>query len=99
MKCFLTQFLCWVDILHIVTIDVDQDSLNGAVRQTRVQTGRCKHSNNVSQNKLISLLKNLIALIGIFKDKMCMDTSSCRSLNFAVWCVIVPGVTPTTSPV
>lgn len=38
----LTQLLCRVDILRFVSIDVDQDDLGGAVRQTRVQTGHYK---------------------------------------------------------
>lgn len=37
----LTQLLCWVDILQVIAINVDQNSLGGAVRQTRVQTGHC----------------------------------------------------------
>lgn len=35
----LTELLRWVDIFHFVSIDVDQDSLGSAIRQTRVQAG------------------------------------------------------------
>lgn len=42
----LTELLRWVDILHFVSIDVDQDDLGGAVRQTGVQTGHCDPNNN-----------------------------------------------------
>lgn len=42
----LTELLRWVDILHFVSINVDQDDLGGAVRQTGVQTGHCDPNNN-----------------------------------------------------
>lgn len=43
-----TELLRRVNILRFVSIDVDQDDLSGAVRQTGVQTGHCKRVNDAS---------------------------------------------------
>lgn len=37
----LTKLLCWVYILSLISVDVDQDDLGCTVRQARVQTGHC----------------------------------------------------------
>lgn len=47
---FLTQLLCWVNVLQVISIDVDQDDLGGAVGQTGVQAGHWNHNNNNESN-------------------------------------------------
>lgn len=38
----LTQLLCRVHVLSLISVDVDQDDLGGAVRQAGVQAGHCR---------------------------------------------------------
>lgn len=44
----LTELLLWVDILPLVSVDIDHDHLGGAVRQAGVQTGHCDQDNNIT---------------------------------------------------
>ena len=53
-ESLLTELLCWVDILHFISVDVDHDDLGGAVRQTGVQTGHCDPNNNIKTNIMCS---------------------------------------------
>lgn len=50
----LTELLCWVDILHFISVDVDHDDLGGAVGQTGVQTGHCHPNSNINTNIMCS---------------------------------------------
>ena len=44
----LTELLRRVDILHVVSVDVDHDHLSGAVRQPGVQAGHYDQSKNIN---------------------------------------------------
>ena len=37
--CVLTQLLCGVDVLHVISVYVHRDDVGGAVGQARIQTG------------------------------------------------------------
>lgn len=77
----LTKLLCWVYILSLVSVDVDQDDLGCAVGQARVQTGHC-HEHKKGGNLRVEF----------------PDPSRTHAKRHTGWCTMIPGVTPTTSP-
>lgn len=52
----LTELLFRVNILRVVSIDVYNDYLSGAVGQSRVQTGHCNHTRTVDKTYCINEL-------------------------------------------
>lgn len=68
-----TELLCWVDVLRLVSVDVDQDDLGGAVRQTGVQTGHCNQVNNMYHSLALCFTLINVSIVCVNLSTACTE--------------------------